>query len=92
VDEKESHVVSGDRGRQSNYVQGTAKGTQTIFLEGLRNRLTKSEVSIVTIRSGFVDIHMTPHIKKTAFFADSEGGRGKDLPKNERSKRPQDVL
>ncbi len=51
MDEKESHVVSGDRGRQRNYEQGIAKGTQTIFLAGLRNRLTKSGVSVITLQS-----------------------------------------
>src|SRR5262249_30818286 len=30
--------VAGDRGRQSNYVYGTAKGAVSIFLQGLRNR------------------------------------------------------
>ena len=33
--------VAGDRGRQSNYVYGAAKGGLTIFLQGLRNRLSK---------------------------------------------------
>ena len=31
--------VAGDRGRQSNYVYGSAKGAVSIFLQGLRNRL-----------------------------------------------------
>ena len=60
--------VAGDRGRQSNYVYGAAKGAQTIFLEGLRNRLTKSGVSVITIKPGFVDTPMTAHIKKNSTF------------------------
>ncbi|GJL49718.1 MAG: short-chain dehydrogenase [Nitrospirales bacterium] len=64
--------VAGDRGRQSNYVYGTAKGSVTIFLQGLRNRLTKSGVSVVTIKPGFVDTPMTAHIKKNALFAKPE--------------------
>ena len=35
--------VAGDRGRQSNYVYGSAKGMLAIFLQGLRNRLHKAE-------------------------------------------------
>jgi decaprenylphospho-beta-D-erythro-pentofuranosid-2-ulose 2-reductase len=47
--------VAGDRGRQSNYVYGAAKGMVAIFLQGLRNRLAKSGVAVVTILPGFVD-------------------------------------
>ena len=54
--------VAGDRGRQSNYVYGAAKGMLSIFLEGLRNRLSRKGVSIVTIKPGFVDTPMTAHI------------------------------
>ena len=55
---------SGDRGRQSNYVYGTAKGALTIFLQGLRNRLAKSKVHVLTIKPGFVDTPMTKDFKK----------------------------
>lgn len=55
---------SGDRGRQSNYVYGTAKGALTIFLQGLRNRLAKSNVHVLTIKPGFVDTPMTKDFKK----------------------------
>jgi short-subunit dehydrogenase len=56
--------VAGDRGRQSNYVYGTAKGAVTIFLQGLRNRLHKSGVQVLTIKPGFVDTPMTAGIYK----------------------------
>lgn len=56
--------VAGDRGRQSNYVYGAAKGLVGTFLEGLRNRLAKSGVAVVTIKPGFVDTPMTAHIEK----------------------------
>jgi NADP-dependent 3-hydroxy acid dehydrogenase YdfG len=36
--------VAGDRGRQSNYLYGSAKGAVSLFLQGLRNRLSKSNV------------------------------------------------
>ena len=55
---------SGDRGRQSNYIYGTAKGALTIFLQGLRNRLAKSKVHVLTIKPGFVDTPMTKDFKK----------------------------
>ena len=38
--------VAGDRGRQSNYVYGAAKGMVSLFLQGLRNRLAKQGVQV----------------------------------------------
>ncbi|SDK79413.1 Short-chain dehydrogenase [Franzmannia pantelleriensis] len=56
--------VAGDRGRQSNYVYGAAKGMLTLFLQGLRNRLAKANVDVVTIKPGFVDTPMTADFNK----------------------------
>ena len=54
--------VAGDRGRQSNYVYGAAKSGLDAFLQGLRNRLSKAGVHVLTIKPGFVDTPMTAHI------------------------------
>lgn len=51
--------VAGDRGRQSNYIYGSAKGGLSIFAQGLRNRLVKVGVNVITIKPGFVDTPMT---------------------------------
>jgi short-subunit dehydrogenase len=51
--------VAGDRGRQSNYVYGAAKGALSLYLQGLRNRLYTSGVRVITIKPGFVDTAMT---------------------------------
>jgi len=56
--------VAGDRGRQSNYVYGAAKGMVTLFMQGLRNRLAGRGVSVVTIKPGFVDTPMTAAFDK----------------------------
>jgi short-subunit dehydrogenase len=61
--------VAGDRGRGSNYVYGAAKGAVSLFAQGLRNRLSKSGVVVVTIKPGFVDTPMTAHLKKNPLFA-----------------------
>lgn len=61
--------VAGDRGRQSNYIYGSAKGAVNIFLQGLRNRLTKSDVSVLTVKPGFVDTPMTAHLSKNPLFS-----------------------
>jgi decaprenylphospho-beta-D-erythro-pentofuranosid-2-ulose 2-reductase len=55
--------VAGDRGRQSNYVYGAAKSGLDAFLQGLRNRLTKAGVHVLTIKPGFVATPMTAHIE-----------------------------
>ena len=51
--------VAGDRGRPSNYLYGTAKAAVSTFCEGLRARLAKVGVAVVTIKPGFVDTPMT---------------------------------
>lgn len=51
--------VAGDRGRPSNYVYGCAKATVTTFCEGLRSRMHKVGVHVLTIKPGFVDTPMT---------------------------------
>ncbi len=56
--------VAGDRGRQSNYLYGAAKGGVALFLQGLRNRLHGSGVQVLTIKPGFVDTPMTAHLPK----------------------------
>ena len=62
--------VAGDRGRQSNYVYGAAKGAISIFLQGMRNRLSKEGVRVLTIKPGFVDTPMTAGLPKNFLFAD----------------------
>ena len=64
--------VAGDRGRQSNYVYGTAKGALSLFLQGLRNRLYRSKVQVLTIKPGFVDTPMTESFPKGFLWAQPE--------------------
>lgn len=61
--------VAGDRGRASNYVYGSAKAMITTFTSGLRQRLHKSNVSVVTIKPGFIDTPMTSGFKKGFLWA-----------------------
>ncbi len=51
--------VAGDRGRASNFVYGSAKAGFTAFLSGLRNRLAKSGIDVITVKPGFVATRMT---------------------------------
>lgn len=63
--------VAGDRGRRSNYVYGATKGAVSLFVQGLRSRLSKAGVSVVTIKPGLVDTPMTAALKKGPLFASS---------------------
>ncbi len=51
--------VAGDRGRLKNYVYGAAKAGLHTYLSGLRNRLGRQGVQVVTVKPGFVDTAMT---------------------------------
>jgi len=61
--------VAGDRGRASNYVYASAKAAVTTFLSGLRQRLYRRGVKVLTIKPGFVDTPMTREFKKGALWA-----------------------
>jgi decaprenylphospho-beta-D-erythro-pentofuranosid-2-ulose 2-reductase len=58
--------VAGNRGRQSNYIYGSAKAGFTAYLSGLRNRMFHYGVHVVTVLPGFVYTRMTEHLKLPA--------------------------
>ncbi|MCK5127202.1 MAG: SDR family oxidoreductase [candidate division Zixibacteria bacterium] len=68
--------VAGDRGRKSNYIYGASKAAKSTFLDGLRGRLQKSGVQVLTIKPGFVDTPMTKEFKKGLLWAKPEGIAG----------------
>ncbi|HVA12495.1 MAG TPA: SDR family oxidoreductase [Stellaceae bacterium] len=51
--------VAGERGRAKNYIYGSAKAGLTALLSGLRNRLARRGVRVITIQPGFVETRMT---------------------------------
>jgi short-subunit dehydrogenase len=61
--------VAGDRGRQSNFLYGSAKAAVATFAAGLRNRLYPRGVHVLTIKPGFVDTPMTAQFRKGALWA-----------------------
>lgn len=54
--------VAGDRGRASNYLYGAAKAAVDTYASGLRARLFKRGVHVLTIKPGFVATSMTAHL------------------------------
>jgi decaprenylphospho-beta-D-erythro-pentofuranosid-2-ulose 2-reductase len=51
--------VAGERGRQSNFIYGSAKAGLSTFLEGLRNYGYKRGVHVLTVKPGFMNTAMT---------------------------------
>ncbi len=62
--------VAGDRGRKSNYVYGASKAGLTAFSDGLRNRVDRAGVAVLTIKPGPVKTAMTTGMKGSEKFAD----------------------
>ena len=62
--------VAGERGRQSNYIYGSAKGALSLYLQGLRNRLHPLGVHVMTAKLGFVATRMTEGLETAIPIAD----------------------
>ncbi|HUR11131.1 MAG TPA: SDR family oxidoreductase [Flavitalea sp.] len=60
--------VAGERGRQSNYIYGSAKAGFTAYLSGLRNRMVQENVHVLTVQPGFVYTRMTAGLKLPAML------------------------
>jgi decaprenylphospho-beta-D-erythro-pentofuranosid-2-ulose 2-reductase len=61
--------VAGDRGRKTNYVYGASKAALSTFLQGVRNRVDRLGVNVITIKPGFVATPMTAHLPGGILFA-----------------------
>jgi len=68
--------VAGDRGRASNYLYGSAKAAVSAFLSGLRQRLSREGVNVLTIKPGFVDTPMTSDFPKGPLWASPDAVAG----------------
>ncbi len=55
--------VAGERGRQSNFIYGSAKSGFSTYLSGLRNYLHKYDVHVITVKPGFINTKMIKHLK-----------------------------
>jgi decaprenylphospho-beta-D-erythro-pentofuranosid-2-ulose 2-reductase len=62
--------VAGDRGRKSNYLYGASKAGLSAFLGGLRNRVDREGVTVLSIKPGPTRTAMTAAMPKSEKFAD----------------------
>jgi short-subunit dehydrogenase len=60
--------VAGERGRQSNFMYGSAKAGFTAYLSGLRNWLYPHGVHVLTVKPGFIYTRMTAGLKLPALL------------------------
>lgn len=64
--------VAGDRGRQSNFLYGSAKAGIDTFMSGLRHRhAAQKNIHIVLLKPGMTDTPMTAGLKKGPLFTSS---------------------
>lgn len=59
--------VAGDRGRQSNYHYGAAKGALELLGDGMAHRAAQTvgaSINVLTVKPGFIDTPMTDHLDK----------------------------
>lgn len=61
--------VAGERGRPRNYTYGAAKGALNVYLQGVRSRLVRARVRVVTLKLGPVETPMTVNHPKNVLFA-----------------------
>ena len=54
--------VAGERGRQSNFIYGSAKAGFSTYLDGLRHYLRNDNVHVMTVKPGFMNTAMTAHL------------------------------
>lgn len=79
--------VAGERGRQSNYLYGSAKAGFTAYLSGLRNRLYKSGAHVLTVKPGFVRTSMTEGLELPGPLTAEPEQVGKAIYKAYRAKK-----
>jgi hypothetical protein len=60
--------VAGERGRNSNYLYGSAKSGFTTYLSGLRNHLFPFGILVISVIPGFISSKMTSNIQLPALL------------------------
>jgi short-subunit dehydrogenase len=55
--------IAGERGRIGNPSYNTSKAALNIYLEALRNRLSRKGILVLTAKPGFIDTDMTKGLK-----------------------------
>ena len=79
--------VAGERGRQKNYIYGSAKSAFSTYLSGLRQELSKTNINVITVHPGFVKTKMTKDIKTIEFLTTTPDKVALDIFKGQQSNK-----
>jgi short-subunit dehydrogenase len=79
--------VAGERGRQSNYIYGSAKAGFSTFMAGLRHRLAATKVQVLTVKPGFVATKMTAGMELPGMLTAKPDQIGKAIFRAYKTKR-----
>ena len=71
--------VAGERGRAINFHYGAAKSAFTVFLSGLRQKLSNTKINVITISLGFVKTKMTKNLNTPSFLTSTPEKVSKDI-------------
>mgnify|MGYP001212260790 CR=1 FL=1 len=73
--------LAGERGRAINYHYGSAKSAFTVFLSGLRQKLSNYNITVITVLLGYVKTKMTKNLKSSSFLVSEPDKIAKDIIK-----------
>jgi len=79
--------VAGDRGRVGNPGYNTSKAGLATYLEALRNRLTRHDVNVLTVKPGFLKTEMLKAAQGATPFAVEPGKAADDILKAMKKRR-----
>ena len=66
--------VAGFRGLSSNPTYSASKGGLSIYMEGIRNHLSRQKITVTVLNPGFIDTPINVHRKYRPFLISAEKG------------------
>ena len=69
--------IAGERGKKDNCIYSSAKAAFTSYLDGLRQRLYKKNINVLTIKPGYVETKMTKNLNLSKYLISSPDKIGK---------------
>ena len=79
--------IAGERGKRDNCIYSSAKAAFTSYLDGLRQRLYKKNINVLTIKPGYVDTKMTKNLNLSNYLISSPDKIGKIIFESYQKKR-----
>ena len=71
--------IAGDRGRVGSPVYNASKAGLDTYVEGLRNRLSRHGVKVITVKPGFIDTELLKNAARTFWVISPEEAAARTL-------------